>query len=335
MTPKTDREKYELLLQAARTAPKGKLMQTAMRLLGAPGENTIRTFIRRLETRGYNLAEWHAAGKVSVAPGDKDEEQYAQLMQAAHTAKPGQLGRVAQELTGLSEGGIRSARLRLESRGYDFGDWHAVAAQGLIAGRQRQYPQHVPPMRPAAPAKVTAASVAPAPAPARVAVLVPVPAPAKVTEPAPDHVEIRRTKWLADMRAVADDPAPVEQLCERWRCSRDIVNGRVGVLRNAGHDLTWWRPSRGFTVEKPPVKAEQARPLPLPVVNAPRHQKRQIWAAEVPYTMQSIADIVGMPVMAVRFAARSHGIGFDRWCLAPDVAVALLAALGFTRGGAA
>lgn len=154
------------------------------------------------------------------------------------------------------------------------------------------------------------------------------------TLPAPDHVQTRRAKWLADMRAVADDPAPVEQLCERWGCSRDIVNGRVGVLRNAGHDLTWWRPSRGFTVEKPPVKAEQARPLPLPVVTAPKHQKRQIWAAEVPYTMQSIADIVGMPVMAVRFAARAHGIGFDRWCLAPDVALGLMAALGFTRTAA-
>ena len=318
MTPKTDREKYELLLQAARTAPKGKLMQTAMHLLGAPGENTIRTFIRRLEARSYNLAEWHAAGKASVAPGDKDDEQYAQMMQAAQTAKPGQLGRVAQELTGLSEGGLRAARLRMESRGYDFTEWHAIAAQGLIAGRQRSGPRPVAALAPVA---------APAPTPARVAA----PAP----EPAPDHVQTRRAKWLADMRAVADDPAPVELLCERWGCSRDIVNGRVGVLRNAGHDLTWWRPSRGFNVEKPPVKAEQARPLPLPVVNAPRHQKRQIWAAEVPYTMQSVAEIVGLPLIAVRFAARSRGIGFDVWCLAPDVAVALLAALGFTREVAA
>lgn len=308
MTPKTDREKYELLLQAARTAPKGKLMQTAMHLLGAPGENTIRTFIRRLEARSYNLAEWHAAGKASVAPGERDDEQYAQMMQAAQTAKPGQLGRVAQELTGLSEGGLRAARLRLESRGYDFTEWHAIAAQGLIAGRQRSGPR---------PAPVAAA-------PARVA--------APVTpEPAPDHVQIRRAKWIADMRAVADDPAPVELLCERWGCSRDVVNGRVGVLRNAGHDLTWWRPSRGFNVEKPLVKAEQVRLLPLPVAAARKPEKTPLWKPEVPYTMQGIADIVGMHVLAVRFAARAHGIGFDQWCLAPDVAVALLAALGFTR----
>lgn len=315
MTPKTDREKYELLLQAARTAPKGKLMQTAMHLLGAPGENTIRTFIRRLEARSYNLAEWHAAGKASVAPGERDDEQYAQMMQAAQTAKPGQLGRVAQELTGLSEGGLRAARLRLESRGYDFTEWHAIAAQGLIAGRQRSGPRPAP-----TPAPV-------APAPARVA--------APVTpEPAPDHVQTRRAKWIADMRAVADDPAPVELLCERWGCSRDVVNGRVGVLRNAGHDLTWWHPSRGFSVEKPLVKAEQVRLLALPVAAARKPEKRQIWAADVPYTMQGIADIVGMHVLAVRFTARSLGIGFDQWCLAPDVAVALLAALGFTRRAA-
>jgi len=39
-------------------------------------------------------------------------------------------------------------------------------------------------------------------------------------------------------------------------------------------------------------------------------------------------------VLAVRFAARAHGIGFDQWCLEPDVAVALMAALGFTRRAA-
>jgi biotin operon repressor len=311
----TDREKYDLLMQAARTAPKGKLLQTAAALLGTSSENTVRTFIRRLESRGYNLAEWHAAGKAVNAPGDKDEEQYAQLMQAAQTAKPGHLIRIAQELTGLSEGGLQAARLRMESRGYDFNAWHFAAAQGLNASRQRQ---HAPPVRAVKPP----VAKAPAPAPTAPATL-------------PDHVETRRAKWLADMRAVADDPAPVEQLCERWGCSRDVVNGRAGVLRNAGHDLTWWRPSRGFAIEKPPVKAEQVRTLSSPVAPAPKRQKRQIWAAEVPYTMQSIADIVGMPVMAVRFAARAHGIGFDRWCLPPDVAIALLAALGFERAVAA
>jgi len=308
----TDREKYELLMQAARTAPKGKLLQTAAALLGAPGENTVRTFIRRLESRGYNFAEWHAAGKAVNAPGDKDEEQYALLMQAAQTAKPGHLIRIAQELTGLSEGGLQAARLRMESRGYDFSAWHFAAAQGLNASRQRQ---HAPAVRAVKPPVAKAPAPAPAPAPATL----------------PDHVETRRAKWLADMRAVADDPAPVELLCERWGCSRDIVNGRAGVLRNAGHDLTWWRPSRGLAIEKPPVKAEQVRTLSSPVAPAPKREKRQIWAAEVPYTMQSIAEIVGMPLIAVRFAARAHGIGFDRWCLPPDVAIALLAALGFER----
>jgi hypothetical protein len=55
----------------------------------------------------------------------------------------------------------------------------------------------------------------------------------------------------------------------------------------------------------------------------------------MPYTMQSIAEIVGMPLIAVRFAARAHGIGFDCWCLPPDVALGLLAALGFERVAAA
>jgi hypothetical protein len=179
-----------------------------------------------------------------------------------------------------------------------------------------------------------AALQANAAAPAPLAPTAPAPAP---TAPAtlPDHVETRRAKWLADMRAVADDPAPVELLCERWGCSRDIVHGRAGVLRNAGHDLTWWRPSRGFAVEKPLVKAEQVRLLPLPVAAARKPEKTPLWKPELPYTMQGIADIVGMHVLAVRFAARAHGIGFDQWCLAPDVALGLLAALGFERVAAA
>ena len=255
-------------------------------------------------------------------------ERYAILTATLPSIESGNLRRRMAAAWNVGDSRVNHIVIQLRAAGYDMSAWDRAAWPSTPEGRnERRMQKKQTAAKAAAPAPVAA----PAPTPARVAA----PAPVVAPEPAPDHVQTRRAKWLADMRAVADDPAPVEQLCERWGCSRDIVNGRVGVLRNAGHDLTWWRPSRGFNVEKPPVKAEQARPLPLPVVNAPRHQKRQIWAAEVPYTMQSIAEIVGLPLIAVRFAARAHGIGFDRWCLAPDVAVALLAALGFTREVAA
>ena len=229
-------------------------------------------------------------------------ERYAILTATLPAIDSGNLRRRMAAAWNVGDSRVGHIAIQLRAAGYDMSAWDRAAWPSTPEGRNQRRMQK------------KQAAAAP---------------------PAPDHVQTRRAKWLADMRAVADDPAPVEQLCERWGCSRDIVNGRVGVLRNAGHDLTWWRPSRGFTVEKPPAKAEQARPLPLPVVTAPRRQKRQIWAAEVPYTMQSVAEIVGLPLIAVRFAARAHGIGFDRWCLAPDVAVALLAALGFTREVAA
>lgn len=253
----TNREKYDLLLQAARTAPKGQLMLTAIALFGASTHNTIRTHLRRLELAGYDLAEWRAAGKDSCnASAEKDEEQYAAMMQAARTAPHGHMTRVASELTGLSEGGLRGLRHRLEGRGFDFAEWNAAVDQGRGRSRSASRPERAGKPRP--PAKPRAAKSKP-----------------------------------------GDDEAV-----------------------------------RHEAVRPPSIKASWRIPEALPVVEPPPRYGRQLWP-ETPYTMQSVADIVGMPVMAVRFAARAHGIGFDVWCLSPAVALGLLAALGFTREVAA
>lgn len=251
-------------------------------------------------------------------------ERYAILTATLPAIGSGKLRQSMAAAWNVGDSRVGHIVIQLRAAGYDMSAWDAAAWPSTPEGRNQKRLQKKQAAA-AAPALAPVAAPAPvAPAPARVAAPV-------APEPAPDHVQIRRAKWIADMRAVADDPAPVELLCERWGCSRDVVNGRVGVLRNAGHDLTWWHPSRGFSVEKPLVKAEQVRLLPLPVAAARKPEKTPLWKPEVPYTMQGIADIVGMHVLAVRFAARAHGIGFDQWCLAPDVAVALLAALGFTR----
>jgi hypothetical protein len=238
---------------------------------------------------------------------NKFDERYATMMATLPAIRSGKLRHAMAVAWNVCDSRVGHIVIQLRAAGYDMSEWDRAAwpstSEGRIQGRAQK--------------KQTA------------------PAPTQAPSQTPDHVQTRRVKWLADMQAVVDEPAAIELLCERWGCSRDIVHGRADMLRNAGHDLTWWRPSRGFGTKKAPVQALKVDLLPLPTVDAPKREKRQIWAAEVPYTMQSIADIVGMPVMAVRFAARAHGIGFDRWCLAPDVALGLLAALGFERAVAA
>jgi len=314
MTPKTDREKYALILQAIQIAPKGALLQTAAELLDVAGENTVRTILRRLEARGYDLSAWFAAtGRPRGKAQDRDEERYNLLMQAAHKARPGQLIRMATALTGLSEAGVRGVRERLEARGYDFGDWDVAASKGMAVGRSKQHPRPAPPMRRnTAPGNTAPGNTAPA------------------------HVLTRRAQWFADVREVSGKPGAIRLLCDKWNCEPPTAKGRIHSLKSLGYDLSWWD-AHGGKVDKAaevPLRAVRVEPLPLPVVAASKPGKAPPWKPELPYTMQGIADIVGMPVLAVRFAARAHGIGFDQWCLAPDVAVALLAALGYTRRAA-
>jgi len=159
--------------------------------------------------------------------------------------------------------------------------------------------------------------------------------PAKINMP--EHVKARRDQWYADIREVSGKVGAIGLLCQKWNCEAETAKGRLHSLKRTGYDLSWWDAgqTRAMQPEEQPlnelIQASKVEALPLPVIEAPKRQNRQIWAAELPYTMQSIAEIVGMPVMAVRFAARAHGIGFDCWCLPPDVALALLAALGFER----
>lgn len=255
-----------------------------------------------------------------------DDVRYNQLMKAVETAAPGQLLQTAKRLTGLSEAGMRGVRKRLAAEGYDLSDWEAAAALGQLVGQQKggciKHQTATAPPASYSPPKAS-------------------PQPWSTVRPAainmPEHVRARRDQWYADMMQVSGKAGAIGLLCQRWNCEAPTAKGRIHSLKSTGYDLSWWDAgqTRAIQPEEQPLnelmQASKVEPLPLPVVEAPKRQNRQIWAAEVPYTMQSIADIVGMPVMAVRFAARAHGIGFDRWCLAPDVALGLLSALGFHR----
>lgn len=319
----TQQERYELVLKAARIAPKGKLLQTAARLLQVESTHTVRTIIRRLEAKGYDLSPWYeASGRSRSGKLESDDVRYRQFIEAAATAKPGQLIETAMRITGMSEAGMRKIRKRLIAEGYDLSDWEAAAELGKIAGNRNG--GHIKSQT--APPKVS-------------------PQPWSNIRPAainmPEHVKARRDQWYADIRAVSGKVGAIGLLCQRWNCEAETAKGRIHSLKRTGYDLSWWNAgqTRAMQPEEQPLnelmQASKVEPLPLPVVEAPRPQNRQIWASELPYTMQGIADIVGMPVMAVRFAARAHGIGFDTWCLPPDIALGLLAALGFTRTAAA
>jgi len=328
----TQEERYQLILTAAATAPKNRLIQTAAKLLEVDSTHTVRTIIRRLQARGYDLSAWYeASGRPHTGRNVvSDDVRYSQFMQAAMTAKPGQLTQTAMRLTGLSEAGMRKIRKRLKVEGYDLSDWDVAAELSQLAG-QRNGGCIKNQITTAPPASYSPPKASPQPwsnvRPAAINM--------------PEHVRARRDQWYSDMMQVSGRAGAIGLLCQRWNCEASTAKGRIHSLRSTGYDLSWWNAGQTRAMqpcEQPLnelIQASKVEPLPLPVVEAPRPQKRQIWAADVPYTMQSIADIVGVPVMAVRFAARAHGIGFDRWCLAPDVALGLLAALGFIRTAAA
>jgi biotin operon repressor len=307
-------DRYAQLMHVARTAVPGTLLATAMAELGLSSTIAVTSLLKRLRKAGYDMSEWNAAAKKASQGAIKKGGRplvnyplrYAQFMEAVRIAAPGHLTAMAVKLTGLSAGQMQANRRALESLGYDMSAWDRAARPSVSAGRGQG-----------------------------------ISGPKQSAANAPEHVRARRDQWYADAREVSGRVGAIGLLCEKWNLQPSTTSARIYSLRKAGYDIDWWDP--GHTRAMQPceeplnllMQASKVDPLPLPTVEAPKRQKRQIWAAEVPYTMQSIADILGMPVMAVRFAARAHGIGFDRWCLAPDVALALLAALGFERVAAA
>jgi hypothetical protein len=307
-------DRYAQLMHVARTAVPGTLLATAMAELGLSSTIAVTSLLKRLRKAGYDMSEWNAAAKKASQGAIKKGGRplvnyplrYAQLMEAVRIAAPGHLTAMAVKLTGLSAGQMQANRRALESLGYDMSAWDRAARPSVSAGRGQG-----------------------------------ISGPKQSAANAPEHVRARRDQWYADAREVSGRVGAIGLLCEKWNLQPSTTSARIYSLRKAGYDIDWWDP--GHTRAMQPceeplnllMQAEQVRLLPLPVAAARKPEKRQIWAAEVPYTMQGIADIVGMHVLAVRFAARAHGIGFDQWCLAPDVALALLAALGFERVAAA
>jgi hypothetical protein len=296
-------QQYQTVLAAIRSAKPGRpLYDTLAEALGMK-KSGITSLKARMASLGYDMSEWDnfaAPGKKTVQ--SKNDHQYALMMQAAATAKPGTLTSTAMYLLGMRhESTVRLCRKRLEMAGYDMADWHRAAERGPAANASVRAPRPQP--------KAT-------------------PQHRRSAAEAPDYVLRRRTEWLADMRRVAAEPGAIDQLSERWNCSRDTVYGRIGVLRNAGHDLTWWTPapSRGFGDADAITAAVETRPLP--VVETQARPSR--WAAPIPWTMQAVADVAGVTVLRAMWVGRQHGIPFGTVTLDEATALGLLSALGFT-----
>jgi hypothetical protein len=333
MTPRNNALDYAKLQDLLPTVEPGTLMQRIAEAFGFAGKAGVKRLIIRLRDAGFDLSAYDAAvkarykvqhitdaaldalrkgrekhraavtAKAAHAPAQsKNDHQYALMMQAAATAKPGTLTSTAMYLLGMRhESTVRLCRKRLEMAGYDMADWHAVAALGPASHASARAPRPQP--------KAT-------------------PQHRRSAAEAPDYVLRRRTEWLADMRRVAAEPGAIDQLSERWNCSRDTVYGRIGVLRNAGHDLTWWTPapSRGFGDADAITAAVETRPLP--VVEIQTRPSR--WAAPIPWTMQAVADVAGVTVLRAMWVGRQHGIPFDTVTIDEATALGLLSALGFT-----
>jgi hypothetical protein len=260
--------------------------------------------LRKGREKQREAAKATVAVKAAPAPAQsKNDHQYALMMQAAATAKPGTLTSTAMYLLGVRhESTVRLCRKRLEMAGYDMADWHRAAELGPSSHASTRAPRPQPKA---------------------------IPQDRRPAADAPDHVLQRRSQWLVDMRRVAEDPGAIEQLCERWNCTRDIVYGRIGALRNLGHDLTWWRlsPSRGFG-DADAIHARATEVRALPVVEIQARPSR--WAAPIPWTMQAVADVAGVTVLRAMWVGRQHGIPFDAVTLDESTALGLLSALGFT-----
>jgi hypothetical protein len=334
MTPRNNAHDYAKLQDLLPTVAPGTLMQRIAEAFGFTGKTGVKRLIIRLRDAGYDLSAYDAAvkarykvqhitdaalealrkgrekhraavtAKTAPAPAQsKNDHQYALMMQAAATAKPGTLSRTAMDLLGVRhESTVRLCRKRLELAGYDMADWHRAAALGPSSHSSMRAPRPQP--------KAVRQDQRPA-------------------ADAPDHVLQRRTQWLTDMRRVADDPGAIVLLCEHWNCTRDTVYGRIGALRNLGHDLTWWSlsPSRGFG-DADAIHARATEVRALPVVEIQARPSR--WAAPIPWTVQAVADVAGVTVLRAMWVGRQHGIPFDAVTLDEATALGLLSALGFT-----
>jgi len=265
-----------------------------------------------------------------------NQQIYDVFIEIAKTSEPGQLRRDVSERLSICYSTISRTLKKLRDAGFDLTPWELKAKHNhVVTGRVYKSPN--------------------------------------IT----DKVVLRRIQWLADMKALASNADPYNDLAILWNTTREIVHGRLYILRGAGYDLSWWclNPSPAFgdaeqvaaallekrkrnkpdkseisLDEEPEKKLEKVtatKPVETPVPLIPVEpvksdncsgQKPELLLpftrinypkAEIGYTIQSIAEIAGVSVIQARFAAKELGVPFGTFVVTREIALKVLASLGF------
>ena len=197
----TDDQKYAAIMQAARIADPGALTRTAAELLRTASPETVRTWVKRLRFRGYDMAEWDAAAARGTGAGLAALEKpqalatfapnrrpraardhaadYAKIQALLPTVKPGGLMTTMRDAFGFQDlGSVTQLRQALERAGYDMSEWNRVAQTRSRASYEA-----------AEAARAKRAAAAPTPRP-----VVDVPAP-KHTPPLPAECRFEPVPW--------------------------------------------------------------------------------------------------------------------------------------------
>jgi biotin operon repressor len=305
--------------------------------LGISHRNLSRVVVR-LKANGYDMSNWEARmqdnlsnnnsrRKVEYKPRINLAEYYLILMKALKVSGRFDTKAKASEMLGLNERSVTRIASTLKSNGYDMADWEAR----MRDNRKNAY-YAIKEVKVSEGRKQPNFDIA------------------KQRE----SVVLARAKWLSDMREVASKQNPRLLLEKMWNTNQDTIYSRISLLRGSGHDLSWWviSPSTGFgnadqalearlegvrqaKLRRKEISLNQETQLEQAVIQpeikwVPKRQtiNNRMNYLEIPYTVYSVAEILGVSVNRVMFIARGLGVPFSQFVLPTDMALRIMESMG-------
>jgi len=331
---------YQTITSLLETNPELK-RETAANALGI-SVRSLNRVAARLKALGYDMVPWetrmqdnrvhnNTRRKVKYKSRINLAEYHLILMKALKVARRFDVRAKASEMLGLKERSVTRIVSTLKANGYDMADWDAM----MRDNRKNAY-YAVKAVKVSEGRKQPTFNIA------------------KQRE----SIVFARAKWLSDMRAVANKNNPRLLLEKMWNTNQDIIYSRISLLRGAGHDLSWWviSPSKGFgnadqelEFRLEGIKQAQLRRKEIAINKAAELEREQAtislikWVPktqvinsrmnylEIPYTVYSVAEILGISVNRVMFIARGLGVPFSQFVLPTDLAFQIMESMGISN----
>jgi biotin operon repressor len=304
-------QRYAALTAALPTVRPGTLRESLSTAWGVT-RGSVGHILLALRSAGYDLTAYDALAKLSLHVatkgriGDPDptfEKRYAVIMAAIPNAPPGQLTDTMRVVLGYADRtSVNKLIKAMRKAGLDMSVWDAAAKRSRAdsPAMKQAAARAVEARKAKAKAKATEERGLSASQAKRTA-------PRVVVDPDPIAPRVRTRdhldQWLADMRSVVNEAAPLDRLMMIWDVPRRRVYDRIGNIRETGVDMTWWSPapSRAF---KPDARRPQ--PVTIPRLMAP--VESPAYRPAVPWTLQGLALVVDVPVAKV--CERAERMGF-------------------------